>query len=79
MFDLAHHGASHGIIRDLAEASKFVSAVRHGPVALVIVKPSDGNYLVEGSKVNGFTNREEVAFGTASAMPFMLGDAHREH
>ncbi|KAI6806426.1 hypothetical protein KC367_g3429 [Hortaea werneckii] len=79
MFDLAHHEASHGIIRDLWEAGKVVSAVCHGPAALVNAKLSDGSYLVAGSKVNGFTNREEVAFGTASAMPFMLEDVLNEH
>ncbi|KAI7279859.1 hypothetical protein KC345_g5104 [Hortaea werneckii] len=79
MFDLAHHDASHDIIRDLWESGKVVSAVCHGPAALVNAKLSDGSYLLAGSKVNGFTNREEVAFGTASAMPFMLEDALREH
>lgn len=49
------------------------------PAALVNVKLSDGSYLVVGSKVNGFTNSEQVAFGTASAMPFMLEDALRKH
>ncbi|RMY67896.1 hypothetical protein D0863_07480 [Hortaea werneckii] len=79
MFDLAHHQASHGIIRDLWEAGKVVPAVCHGPAALVIVKLSDGGNLVAGLKVNGFTSREEVAFGTASAMPFMLEDALGGH
>ncbi|RMY41723.1 hypothetical protein D0865_12211 [Hortaea werneckii] len=31
MFDLTHHEASHGIIRDLWEAGKVGSAVCHGP------------------------------------------------
>ena len=79
MFDLGHHEASHGIIRHLWEAGKVVSAVCHGPVALVNVKLSDGGHLVAGSKVNGFTNREGVAFGTPSAMPFMLEYALGEH
>ncbi|KAI7538709.1 hypothetical protein KC331_g10188 [Hortaea werneckii] len=79
MFDLAHHKASQGIIRGLGEAGKVISAVCHGPAALVNVKLSDGGHLVVGSKVNGFTNREDVAFGTASAMPFMLEDALEGH
>ncbi|KAI7082576.1 hypothetical protein KC356_g8258 [Hortaea werneckii] len=79
MFDLAHYEASHSIVRDLWEAGKVVSAVCHGPAALVNAKLSDGSYLVAGSKVNGFTNREEAAFGTASAMPFLLEDVLNEH
>ncbi|KAI6906323.1 hypothetical protein KC318_g4479 [Hortaea werneckii] len=78
-FNLAHHEASHGIIRDLREAVKIFSAVCHGPAAPVNAQLSDGSYLVAGSKVNGYTNREEVAFGAASAMPFMLEDALRKH
>jgi len=51
-----------------------VSAVCHGPAALVNVRLSDGSYLVAGHRVNGFTNEEEQLFGKkwASQFPFML-------
>lgn len=79
MFDLACHEANHGITRDLWEAGKIVSAVCHGPAAVVNVRLSDGSYLVAGTKVNGFRNSEEVAFTTACGMPFILEGALGEH
>jgi putative intracellular protease/amidase len=49
------------IVKDMYEANKVVSAVCHGPCALVNVKLSDGSYLVAGKTVAAFTNAEEDA------------------
>lgn len=72
MFDLATDSTSHQIIREFYESGKVVSAVCHGPAALVNVKLSDGSYLVAGQEVTGFTNTEEDQAQLSSAMPFML-------
>lgn len=72
MFDLAGLSVSQDIIREFYEASKVVSAVCHGPAALVNVKLSDGTYLIANQKVTGFSNAEEDAVGLSSAMPFLL-------
>ena len=72
MFDLATDATSQQIIREFYESGKVVSAVCHGPAALVNVKLSDGTYLVNGEPISAFTNAEEDQVGLSSAMPFML-------
>ena len=46
------------------------------PAALVNIKLANGKYLVEGKKVNGFTNEEESAFAgeELELYPFLLED-----
>jgi len=72
MFDLANDATSHKIINEFWEAGKVVSAVCHGPAALVNVKLADGSYLIKGKEVTGFSNVEEDQAGLSSAMPFLL-------
>lgn len=72
MFDLANSAISHDIIREFYESSKVVSAVCHGPAALVNAKLSDGSYLIAGQQTTGFSNTEEDQAGMSKAMPFML-------
>jgi putative intracellular protease/amidase len=40
-----------------------LAAVCHGPIALVNIKLSDGEYLVKGKTVTAFTNEEEAGAG----------------
>jgi putative intracellular protease/amidase len=56
-----------------------VSAVCHGPAGLVNIRLSDGSYLVEGKKINAFTNEEEIAAKLENVVPFMLETALIEH
>ncbi|GAB3018282.1 type 1 glutamine amidotransferase domain-containing protein [Bowmanella dokdonensis] len=63
MFDLHQDNHLQALIRQIWENQGVVSAVCHGPAALVDVTLSDGSYLVAGKRVNGFTNQEEMAFG----------------
>lgn len=79
MFDLAVDSISHELIREFYEAGKIVSAVCHGPAALVNVKLSDGTYLVQGHAVTGFSNAEEDAYQFTDAMPFLLEDELKKH
>jgi putative intracellular protease/amidase len=51
------------ITRNIYENDGIVSAVCHGPSALLNVKLSDGNYLLEGRKVTSRTVEEETANG----------------
>jgi putative intracellular protease/amidase len=60
------------VTQQIYENGGVVSAVCHGPAALVNVKTADGEYLVKGKKVAGFTNEEEMAAGLADAVPFLL-------
>ena len=72
MFDLAVDNTSHTLIREFYESGKIVSAVCHGPVALVNVKLSNGEYLFANNAVTGFSNAEEDAYKFTDAMPFLL-------
>ncbi|GGA84975.1 dihydroxyacetone kinase [Puia dinghuensis] len=67
------------VIRELYESGKIVSAVCHGPAALVNVHLSDGTPLVDGKKVAGFTNDEEEEVQSTKIVPFLLADALKAH
>ena len=51
-----------------------MSAVCHGPCALLGVKTEDGGPLIEGRQLTAFSNREEENYAKAD-VPFMLEDA----
>ncbi|KAH7144178.1 class I glutamine amidotransferase-like protein [Dactylonectria estremocensis] len=79
MFDLAVDSTSHALVREFYESGKIVSAVCHGPAALVNVKLSDGTYMVRDQTVTGFSNAEEDAYQFTDAMPFLLENELRNH
>ena len=54
------------------ENNGVVGAVCHGPAGLVNIKLSNGKYLVDGKKVNAFTNEEEIAVKLEKVVPFAL-------
>lgn len=63
------------LVPEFYESGKIVSAVCHGPAALVNVKLSDGSYLVKGKNVAAFTNGEEEEVQSTHVVPFLLADA----
>lgn len=54
------------------EAGGYVAAVCHGPAGLLNIKLSDGTPLIQGKRLDSFTNEEERANGTADVVPFLL-------
>ncbi len=74
MFDLPDDAQLQRIVRQIAERQGVVSAVCHGPAALVNVKGADGRPLISGRAVAGFSNEEEAAAGLTQVMPFLLED-----
>ncbi|VVU99323.1 type 1 glutamine amidotransferase domain-containing protein [Mesonia oceanica] len=72
MWDFADNEAIAEIARQIYENNGVVSAVCHGPAGLVNIKLSNGKYLVDGKKVNAFTNEEEVAVKLENVVPFLL-------
>ncbi|KAJ9138244.1 Class I glutamine amidotransferase-like protein [Coniochaeta hoffmannii] len=79
MFDLAVDADSQRLIAEFAGKGKVVSAVCHGPAALVNVRLSDGKHLLEGKKVTGFSNVEEEQVGLTGSVPFLLEDELRKN
>eukprot|EP01083_Nonionella_stella_P147882 467244_1 len=57
---------------DIYEAGGIVSAVCHGPAALINIILSNKKYLIDGKTVTGFTNDEENAVNKMEVMPFAL-------
>lgn len=74
MFDLVNDADSIKLIQEFWAAGKVVSAVCHGPIVFANVD-IDGQPLVKGKTVTGFTNAEEDAVKLTSAMPLLLEDA----
>jgi len=63
---------------DIYEAGGIVSAVCHGPAALVNIKLSDDKLLIDGKTVTCFTNDEEDAIAKTEVMPFKLESELKE-
>ncbi|EHK25936.1 uncharacterized protein TRIVIDRAFT_36024 [Trichoderma virens Gv29-8] len=73
MFDLVDDADSIALIEEFYNAGKIVSAVCHGTIALVNAKVN-GEPLIKGKEITGFTNAEEDAVQLTSAMPFLVED-----
>ena len=78
MWDLPDNATSIALIEAFVKADKPVGAVCHAPAALVNVRGKDGEYLVKGKRVTGFTNTEEGAVGLTAVVPFLLEDRLKE-
>ncbi|KIO48091.1 type 1 glutamine amidotransferase domain-containing protein [Nitrosospira sp. NpAV] len=78
MWDMADNAASIALIEAFVKADKPVAAVCHAPVALVNVRGKDGEYLIKGKHVAGFTNMEEEAVNLTTVVPFLLEDRLKE-
>lgn len=66
------------LIEDLHHAGKPVAAVCHAPGVLRNARAADGNPLVQGCAVTGFSNSEEEAVGLTAVVPFLVEDVLRE-
>ena len=79
MWDFPDSEAVQKITREIYENGGIVSAVCHGPAALVNVKLSDGSYLVKDKKLTSFTNGEEEEVQATDIVPFLLESKLIEH
>ena len=75
MWDFPQNDEIASVAARIYEDGGYVTAVCHGPAALVNIRLSDGSYLVEGKKVTAFTNGEEIAVELDDVVPFMLQDS----
>ncbi len=78
MWDMPDNATSIALIEAFVKADKPIGAVCHAPVALVNVRGKDGEYLVKGKRVTGFTNAEEEEVGLTTVVPFLLEDRLKE-
>ncbi|WCM88379.1 type 1 glutamine amidotransferase domain-containing protein [Acidovorax sp. NCPPB 3576] len=78
MWDFPDSAAVHKAIREIDAAGGIVSAVCHGPAALVNARRSDGTLLVAGKRLAAFTNDEEEEVQSTQVMPFLLESTLKE-
>ena len=74
LWDLAEDATSIALIEQAIAAGKPVATVCHAPGVLRHVKAADGNPIVAGKTVTGFTNTEEAAVGLTDVVPFLVED-----
>ncbi|NOJ67347.1 type 1 glutamine amidotransferase domain-containing protein [Acinetobacter indicus] len=79
LWDLAEDPDSISLIEQTLQANKPVALVCHAPGVLRHVKAQDGQPLVKGKTVTGFSNTEEDAVGLTNVVPFLVEDMLKEH
>lgn len=72
LWDLTDDPDSIRLIESFLAAGKPVGAVCHAPTVLLQVRTPDGEPLVKGKRVTGFTNSEEDAVGLTAVVPHLL-------
>lgn len=78
LWDLAESADSVNLIESFYNSDKPISFVCHAPAALKNVKDNDGEPLVKGKKVTGFTNTEEDLVQLTDVVPFLVEDMLKE-
>ncbi|MFT5261555.1 MAG: putative intracellular protease/amidase [Polaribacter sp.] len=79
LWDLAEDKNSISLIEDFYNHGKPVAAVCHAPAIFKHTKNSDGESLVKGKKVTGFSNTEEEAVQLTKVVPFLVEDMLKEN
>jgi putative intracellular protease/amidase len=74
LWDLATDATSIALIENFYKNNKPVAFVCHAPAALLKVKAPDGEPLVKGKEVTGFSDAEEDAVKLSKVVPFLLED-----
>lgn len=78
LWDLAEDADSIALIEQMLATGKPVAAVCHAPAVFRHTMTTDGNPLVQGRAVTGFTNSEEAAAGLTDVVPFLVEDMLKE-
>ena len=79
MWDFPNNATIHKLVRELYENGDLVSAVCHGPCALVNVQLSNLDYLIKDKNMTSFTNGEEVESQSTEIVPFALETSITNH
>lgn len=78
MWDLAESTVSIALIENFERAGKPIGFVCHAPAALRHVKAANGEPLIKGRRVTGFTNGEEDAVELSQVVPFLIEDEFKK-
>lgn len=74
LWDLTTDKYSIALIEEFWDSKKPIATVCHAPSVLLNAKDENGDYLVKGKSVTGFSNSEEIAVKLNKIVPFMLED-----
>ncbi len=74
MWDLVNDKDSIALLEFFRNNNKPIAAVCHGPVVLLHAIDAQGDLLLKGKKVTGFSNTEEAAIKLTKVVPFLLED-----
>lgn len=78
MFDFPHNALLQTFIQKHYDGRKAVGAICHGVCGLLNVKLPDGEYLIKGKPVTGFSWLEEKLAHRSKVVPFNLEAALKE-
>ena len=78
MWDFPDNAAAQNAIRAIDAAGGIVSAVCHGPAALVNARRANGSLLVAGKRLAAFTDDEEEEVQSTHVVPFLLASTLTE-
>ena len=81
MFDFPDNRDIQRIVKQVYETGGVIGAVCHGPAALLNVRLGDGRLLIDGRRLTGFSNAEELFLieDARKLFPFLLEDRLQEH
>ena len=79
LWDLAENPKSIALIESTFAAGKPLALVCHAPGVLRHTKAPNGEPLVKGKSVAGFTNTEEEAVQLTNVVPFLVEDMLKEN
>jgi putative intracellular protease/amidase len=74
LWDLATDATSIALIENFYKNNKPVAFVCHAPAAVLKVKAPEGEPLVKGKEVTGFSDSEEEEVKLTKVVPFLLED-----
>ena len=71
IWDFPDNPQLQALSRHIYERGGVVSSVCHGAAGLLNIKLSDGELLIKGKKLTGFSNEEEKLVGLADVVPYL--------
>jgi putative intracellular protease/amidase len=74
MWDLTTDASSIALLQAFHQQGKPMALVCHAPCALLKVKLPNGDPLIKGKNVTGFSNTEEAGVKLTEVVPFLLED-----
>ena len=74
LWDLTKNADSIALLEAFHQQGKPMALVCHAPCALLKVKLPNGDLLIKGKKVTGFSDTEEAAVKLDKVVPFLLED-----